>query len=118
MLLSRKFLKDYIDIDASTKDIADNMTKIGNEYDSITSLASGTNLVIGKVLECNSHPDSDHLHVCLVDVGFEKLTIVCGAPNVEAGKKVIVALPNAILPDITIKKSVIRGVESMECYVL
>lgn len=112
MLLSRKFLKDYIDIDASTKDIADNMTKIGNEYDSITSLASGTNLVIGKVLECNSHPDSDHLHVCLVDVGFEKLTIVCGAPNVEAGKKVIVALPNAILPDITIKKSVIRGVES------
>lgn len=112
MLLSRKFLKDYIDIDASTKDIADNMTKIGNEYDSITSLASGTNLVIGKVLECSNHPDSDHLHVCLVDVGFEKLTIVCGAPNVEAGKKVIVALPNAVLPDITIKKSVIRGVES------
>ena len=112
MLLSRKFLKDYVDIDASTKDIADNMTKIGNEYDSITSLASGTNLVIGKVLECSNHPDSDHLHVCLVDVGSEKLTIVCGAPNVEAGKKVIVALPNAVLPDITIKKSVIRGVES------
>ena len=68
--------------------------------------------IVGEVLECTNHPDSDHLHVCKVDVGSEVLQIVCGAPNVRVGLKVIVAKVGAVLPEITIKKGVIRGVES------
>ena len=112
MKLSTKFLKDYIDIDVSYKKLAEDMTRIGNEYDSCEALIKATNLVVGEVLECKNHPDSDHLHVTLVDVGGEKLQIVCGAPNVCEGIKVIVAKPGAVLPEITIKKSTIRGVES------
>ena len=113
MKLSTNFLKDYIDIDVPANVLAEDMTKVGNEYDEITKIIEGTNLTIGKVIECVEHPDSDHLHVCKVDVGTEVLNIVCGAPNVRIGLKVIVALPGAKLPnDITIKKGVIRGVES------
>ncbi len=113
MILSTNFLKDYVDIDVDVKTLADDMTKAGNEYDSCGKLINATKLVIGKVLECKMHPDSDHLHVCLVDVGEEKYQIVCGAPNVRKGLKVIVALPGAILPgNFEIKKSKIRGVES------
>ena len=113
MKLSRNFLSDYIKIDdIPFQEIADKMTEIGNEYASCNKLIPATNLVIGKVLECVNHPDSNHLHICQVDVGFDTLKIVCGAPNVREGLKVIVALPGAILPEITIKKSIIRGVES------
>ena len=114
MKLSRKFVSDYIDLpkDETTKMIADKMTSIGNEYDSCDKLIPCTNLVIGKVVECIMHPDSDHLHLCKVDIGSEILQIVCGAPNVREGLKVIVALPGASLPGGTIKKGVIRGVES------
>lgn len=76
-------------------------------------LIDATNLIIGEVIECENHPDSDHLHICKVDIGKEILNIVCGAPNVRKGLKVIVALDGAILPgDFRIKKSVIRGAES------
>ncbi len=112
MKLSTKFLKDYVSVPVSYQELASDMTRIGNEYDSATPLINATNLVIGEVLECKNHPDSDHLHVCLVDIKSEKLQIVCGAFNVKAGIKVIVAKPGAKLPDITIKKSTIRGVES------
>ncbi len=112
MKLSRKFLSDYIDLDVDTKQLADDMTSIGNEYDSCSKLIPATNLVIGEVLECLPHPDSDHLHVCKVNVGKEILQIVCGAPNVRKGLKVIVALVGAELPDGTIKKGMIRGQES------
>ncbi len=112
MKLSTKFLKDYVKVPVSYKTLADDMTRIGNEYDSAAPLVPATGLVIGKVLECKNHPDSDHLHVTLVDIGDEKLQIVCGAPNVCEGIKVIVAKPGAVLPEITIKKSNIRGVES------
>ena len=114
MKLSRKFLSDYIDIPSAIdyKKLAEDMTRIGNEYDSANKLINATNLVIGEVLECKNHPDSDHLHVTLVDVGDEKLQIVCGAPNVKVGIKVIVARVGAVLPEITIKKGNIRGVES------
>ena len=112
MKLSTKFLKDYIDIDVPYTTLAEDMTRIGNEYDSCKPLINATNLVVGEVLECKNHPDSDHLHVTLVDIGDEKLQIVCGAPNVREGIKVIVAKPGAVLPEITIKKSTIRGVES------
>ena len=114
MLLSRKFVSDYIDLpsDLTIKQIAEDMTNVGNEYDSANSLINCTNLIIGKVIECDNHPDSDHLHVCKVDVGSEVLNIVCGAPNVRKDIKVIVALPGAILPGGEIKRGVIRGVES------
>ena len=113
MKLSRKFVSDYIELpNDDIKVIADKMTSVGNEYDEVGKLIACTNLIIGKVLECDMHPDSDHLHVCKVDVGEEVLQIVCGAPNVREGLKVIVALPGAILPGGTIKKGSIRGVES------
>lgn len=114
MKLSRKFVNDYIDLDPelTINEIADAMTSVGNEYDSAGKLINCTNLVVGEVLECVPHPDSDHLHVCKVDVGTETLNIVCGAPNVRKGLKVIVALVGAKLPGGEIKKGVIRGVES------
>lgn len=114
MKLSRKFVSDYIDIDdnITIKELAEDMTGIGNEYDSCGKLISATNLVIGEVIECVNHPDSDHLHVCKVNVGNEVLQIVCGAPNVRTGLKVIVALDGANLPGGVIKKGIIRGQES------
>ena len=113
MKLSRKFVSDYIDLpNDDIKTIAEKMTSVGNEYDEAGKLIPCTNLIIGNVLECEMHPDSDHLHVCKVDIGEEVLQIVCGAPNVRAGLKVIVALPGATLPGGTIKKGSIRGVES------
>lgn len=113
MKLSLNFLKDYVDLDIDVKTLAEDMTRVGNEYDLAEKLIPATKLVIGKVLECKDHPDSDHLHVCKVDIGTEVLNIVCGAPNVRAGIKVIVALAGADLPnDVKIKKSVIRGEES------
>ena len=113
MKLSKNFVKDYIDIDVDLKTLAEDMTRVGNEYDSAEKLINATNLVVGEVLECVDHPDSDHLHVCQVNVGEEVLQIVCGAPNVRKGLKVIVALDGAVLPgDFRIKKSMKRGVES------
>ena len=113
MKLSTNFLKDYVDIDVDVKTLAEDMTRVGNEYDFAGNLIEATNLIIGEIKECEEHPDSDHLHVCQVDVGKEVLQIVCGAPNARKGLKVIVALPGAQLPgDITIKRGSIRGVES------
>ena len=116
MKLSTNFLKDYLDIDIKTEEdiynLAENMTKVGNEYDFQGKLINATKLIIGEVVECENHPDSDHLHVCKVNIGTETLQIVCGAPNVRKGLKVIVALSGAKLPGGEIKKSNIRGVES------
>lgn len=114
MKLSRKFVSDYIDLDEklTITEIAQTMTCVGNEYDSAESLINCTNLTVGHILECENHPDSDHLHVCKVDIGSEVLNIVCGAPNVRKGLKVIVALAGAKLPGGEIKRGVIRGVES------
>ena len=113
MKLSTNFVKDYVDIDVDVKTLAEDMTRVGNEYDSAGKLIDATNLVIGEVKSCINHPDSDHLHLCKVDVGTEILNIVCGAPNVREGLKVIVALPGANLPgNVTIKKGMIRGEES------
>ena len=112
MKLSTNFVKDYVDIDVDLRTLAEDMTRVGNEYDSAEKLIPATKLVIGKVLECIPHPDSDHLHCCKVDIGNEVINIVCGAPNVKEGIKVIVALDGAELPEITIKKGMIRGQES------
>ena len=112
MKLSKNFLKDYIDIDVDIKTLAEDMTRIGNEYDSAEKLINATKLVIGEIVECKDHPDSDHLHLCKVNIGTEILNIVCGAPNARTGIKVIVALDGAELPEKTIKKGMIRGQES------
>ena len=113
MKLSRKFLNDYIDTsDIEIEKLAEDMTSIGNEYDFCGKLVDVTNLVIGEVTSCKMHPDSDHLHICKVNIGKETLDIVCGAPNVREGIKVIVAKVGAVLPGGTIKKGSIRGVES------
>ena len=110
MKLSTNFLKDYIDVDV--KQLAEDMTRVGNEYDSASNLINATKLVIGQITECEPHPDSDHLHLCKVNIGTEVLDIVCGAPNARTGLKVIVALDGAVLPEKTIKKGMIRGQES------
>ena len=114
MKLSLNFVKDYIDLpkDLSVEQIAEDMTLHSSEYDEAGKLVNATNLTIGEVVECEMHPDSDHLHVCKVNTGKEVLNIVCGAPNVRKGLKVIVALPGAKLPGGEIKKGVIRGQES------
>lgn len=114
MILSTNFLKDYLELDddINIHELAEKMTSIGNEYDSAKKFIEATNLIIGKVIDCKNHPDSDHLHVCQVDIGSKTLQIVCGAPNVRKGLKVIVALDGAKLPGGEIKKSVIRGEES------
>ena len=116
MILSTNFLKDYIDLDddLDIHQLAEDMTKMGNEYDTEGKLINATKLVIGEIMDCVEHPDSDHLHVCQVKVGEGDVRqIVCGAPNARKGIKVIVALDGAKLPEVEIKKGVIRGQESI-----
>ena len=112
-MISLNWVKDYIDLEGEDlKELAVKITKAGINVEKVIQ-DHIDNLVIGEVLECTDHPDSDHLHVCKVNVGKETLQIVCGAPNVKKGIKVIVALPGCILPgDFEIKKGNIRGVES------
>ena len=111
MKLSINFLKDYVDLDEDidVKKLAEDMTNAGNEYDEAGNLINATKLVIGEIVECKEHPDSDHLHCCKVNVGKEVLDIVCGAPNARKGIKVIVALDGAKLPGGIIKCGKIRG---------
>ena len=112
-MISLNWVGDYIDIkDQDVHELASKITKAGINIEAvITHHING--LVIGEIKEVEEHPDSDHLHVCKVDVGKEKLQIVCGASNVRKGLKVIVATEGAILPgDFEIKRSKIRGVES------
>jgi phenylalanyl-tRNA synthetase beta chain len=122
MDISYKWLKRYIDFDLSAKELAAVLTSVGLECDNVEeveSIKGGLRgVVIGKVLTCVEHPDSDHLHITTVDLGGEKPEqIVCGAPNVAAGQTVVVATVGTLLYDgdkeIKIKKSKIRGVESM-----
>ena len=104
MLISRKWLEQYMDIsDLSMEEIADKVTRAGFEVEAMYPMSQGTNLVIGEVLTCEPHPDSDHLNCTTVNVGDAVLDIVCGAPNVAAGQKVIVARVGAQLPDGEIK---------------
>ena len=112
-MISLEWVKDYIDIsDQDLEELAVKITKAGINIEKVISNKID-NLVIGEVLECENHPNSDHLHVCKVNVGTETVQIVCGASNVRKGLKVIVALPGAVLPNnFEIKKSKIRDIES------
>ncbi len=121
MNISYKWLKEYVDFDLSPQQVADALTSCGLEVDAleeVQSIKGGLKgLYVGKVLTCEMHPDSDHLHVTTVDLDKEApQQIVCGAPNVAAGQKVIVADLGCVLYDgdkeFTIKKSKLRGVES------
>ena len=113
MILSTKFVNDYTPLKkVDNKELANSLLKLGNEYESMGPLCAHENLVIGKVIECKNHPKSDHLKLCRVDIKSEVLDIVCGAPNMKEGIKVIVALPGCVLPEGTIKKSTILGCES------
>ena len=112
-MISLNWVKDYIDLTGEDlKELAVKVTKAGVNVEKVVSNHID-NLVVGKVLECKNHPDSDHLHVCKVDVGIDIRQIVCGASNVREGLKVIVALPGAVLPgNFEIKEGKIRGEES------
>lgn len=121
MNISLNWLKEYLDIEMPAEEVADALTSIGLETGSVKeveSIRGGLRgLVIGKVLTCEAHPDSDHLHITTVDLGDGQATqIVCGAPNVAAGQTVVVATIGTTLYDgdkeFKIKKSKIRGVES------
>lgn len=117
MLFSYRLLSELVDLSSYTPEsLRDRLTFSGFEVEGMEKLASASHLCIGKVLTCEKHPDSDHLHCLKVDLGstYGIKEIVCGAPNVRAGLKVIVAMVGCELPalQITIKKGVIRGKES------
>ena len=121
MNISYNWLKEYLDFDLSPEETGKALTSIGLEVGSVeekeTIKGGLKGLVVGHVLTCDVHPNSDHLHVCTVDLGTgEPAQIVCGAPNVAAGQKVIVATLGCKLYDgdneFVIKKSKLRGVES------
>lgn len=121
MNISLNWLKDYLNVDLSVEKICEILTAIGLEvggYEKFESIRGGLKgLVVGEVKTCEPHPDSDHLHITTVDLGDGRLTpIVCGAPNVAAGQKVVVATLGTVLYDddkeFIIKKSKIRGQES------
>ncbi len=121
MNISLNWLKDYLNVDLSVEKICEILTAIGLEvggYEKFESIRGGLKgLVVGEVKTCEPHPDSDHLHITTVDLGDGRLTpIVCGAPNVAAGQKVVVATLGTVLYDddkeFVIKKSKIRGQES------
>lgn len=113
MKVSVNWLSKLVDLKGITPDmLGDGLTNAGLEVEAIDPVAIAPDCVVGYVESCIDHPDSDHLHVCQVNVGKEILQIVCGAPNVAAGQKVIVALDGAKLVKGTIKRSTIRGMES------
>ena len=121
MNISYKWLREYVDTTLTAQEVADALTSAGLEVDSVeevqTIKGGLEGLYVAEVLTCEPHPDSDHMHVCTVNVGQgEPLQIVCGAPNVAAGQKVIAAVVGTKLYDgdecFTIKRSKLRGVES------
>ena len=123
MNISYNWLKEYVDFNLQPQEVAEALTSIGLEVggvEEVESVRGGLKgLVVGHVLTCEAHPNSDHMHICSVDLGTgEPAQIVCGAPNVAAGQKVIVATLGTVLygsegENFTIKRSKLRGVESL-----
>ena len=118
MKISYNWLKDYLECDLAPEAVAEALTSIGLEVDSleqIEEIPGGLKgVIVAEVVECVEHPDSDHLHITKLNTGeAELLQVVCGAPNVAAGQKVLLATVGTVLgEDFKIKKSKIRGVES------
>ncbi|KAA0957902.1 phenylalanine--tRNA ligase subunit beta [Planococcus sp. ANT_H30] len=115
MLVSINWLKDYVNTQQlPPAELGEKITRSGIEVDAVIDRSHGmTNVVVGYVESCVKHPEADKLSICQVDVGGEMAQIICGAPNIAAGQKVIVARPGAKLPgDINIKKAKLRGEES------
>ncbi len=115
MLLSFNWLKEFVPYTGTAEELGEMLTMLGLELEEVVHPYEGiSGIVVGRVLTCEDHPDSDHLHVCTVDVGAgEPLPIVCGAPNVAAGQLVPVAPVGATLPGgLVMKKAKLRGVPS------
>lgn len=115
MLVSIKWLKDYVNTQQlPPAELGEKITRSGIEVDAVIDRSHGiTNVVVGYVESCEKHPEADKLSICQVNVGEETTQIICGAPNIAAGQKVIVARPGAVLPgNIKIKKAKLRGEES------
>ena len=115
MLLSLNWLREFVPYKGSAEELGDKLTMLGLELEEITNpFKEIQEIVIGRVLTCEDHPDSDHLHVCTVDLGGEEpVGIVCGAPNVAAGQLVPVAPVGSTMPGgFQIKKAKLRGVPS------
>jgi len=114
MIITRRWLQEYIDITKiSTQTICNALNSIGLEVDSSERVLIPNGVVIGKILECEKHPDADKLNICQVDIGTKTEQIVCGAKNVAKGQYVPVATVGAVLgEDFIIKKAKLRGVDS------
>ena len=118
MLVSINWLKRHIDLPESTTEIEKALTAVGLEVEGKKEPGKAfEKLIVGKVLTCERHPDSDHLHITTVDNGEEVIQVVCGAPNVAAGQTIVLAPLGAELPlpngeKLKMKKTKIRGVES------
>ena len=112
MKVPMKWLKEYVDIKLSPEEYASKMVMTGTAVEDVTRTGEQFDkVVVGKVITCVDHPNSDHLHICMVDVGGEEpIQIICGAPNVHAGMRVAAALDGAHLPGgVKIKKGKMRG---------
>jgi len=114
VILSENWLREWVNPDLDTPELAHRLTMAGLEVDSVTPLAEGlSGVVVAEILSATPHPDADKLRVCQVDTGTETVQIVCGAPNAAKGLKAPLAQPGAKLPGgIKIKKAKLRGVES------
>lgn len=113
MKISEKWLRSFVEINKPIQEIAEILTLRGLEVENILPVAETLDhVVVAEIISAEKHPNADRLRVCQVNSGHETLTIVCGAPNARAGIKVVLAKIGAVLPQVTIKKSKIRGVES------
>ena len=116
MIFTEEWLRQYVNPALGTDELADALTMAGLEVEEVRTIAPAfSGVVVGEVLSCRDHENSDHLHVCEVNAGTgETLQIVCGAQNFEAGDHIVTAMIGAVLPgDVKIKKSKLRGVVSM-----
>ncbi|XMB66101.1 phenylalanine--tRNA ligase subunit beta [Mycoplasmatota bacterium zrk1] len=111
MKVSYKWLNEFVDVDIPYEELGNKFSLMSQEVAGVYSLTDATKIVVGHIISKEKHPDAEKLSVCQVDVGHP-VQIVCGAPNVETGQKVIVALVGAVLAGFKIKKAKIRGVES------
>ncbi|HEU0095869.1 MAG TPA: hypothetical protein VFQ52_05405, partial [Rhizomicrobium sp.] len=128
MKLTLSWLKEHLDTDASAETIAEKLTSIGLEVESVTdSSAALKDFIVAEIVAAEKHPQADRLRVCMVDagdkapsassseaVGQKLIQIVCGAPNARAGIKVVLARPGTVIPATgdVLKPGIIRGVES------